>query len=148
MSPISSNINTKLNLIHHVCAGKISSTDVIAAFDRVVADKDFHPGMSVIWDFHKARINVGPEELQALVTHVGLKRQNRGTGYRLAIVADDAMMRMLADIFKALASPLSFEVQIFPTPDEAIAWVASASVPAKTAENAPDTVPPSGTHPE
>ncbi len=143
MSPISSNINTKLNLIHHVCSGKILSTDVIAAFDRVVADKDFNPGMSVIWDFHKARIDVGPEELQALVTHVGLKRQHRGTGYRLAIVADDAMMRMLADIFKALASPLSFEVQIFPNPDEAIAWVASISTPSAADENSSDTASPS-----
>ena len=68
-----------------------------------------------------------PDEMQALVTHVGLKREYRGTGYRLAVVAGDAMLIMLADIFKALSSPLSFQVRIFRDIDEARSWISTTN---------------------
>ena len=71
--------------------------------------------------------DASPEEMQALVTHVGLKRAHRGTGYRLAIVAQDAVLVMLADIFKALSSPLSFQVRVFRDIDEARSWISSTN---------------------
>jgi len=72
-----------------------------------------------------AKIEAAPEEIQELVTFVALRRQSRGTGYKLAIVADERIQHMLADIFKALASPLSFEIAIFLEENSARQWLQS-----------------------
>jgi hypothetical protein len=97
--------------------------DIIDAFDTAMELPGFERGMPVLWDLRDAKINAPPEEMQALVTHVGLKRDHRGTGYRLAVVAQDTVLIMLADIFKALSSPLSFQVKIFRDIDEAREWI-------------------------
>jgi hypothetical protein len=65
--------------------------------------------------------------MQALVTNVELKRDDRGMGYRTAVVAQDAMLIMLADIFKALSSPLSFQVKIFRDIEQARIWISSTN---------------------
>jgi len=79
--------------------------------------------MHSLWDLRDAAVQSSPEKLQELVTHVALSRDKRGTRYRLAIVAQDSVLLMLADIFKALTGPLSFEVRIFRNDDDAWEWL-------------------------
>ena len=123
--PIKTSFNKGMNIIEHICSGPLEYSDIIDAFDTALESEEFHPGMHVLWDFRSAIINATPEQMQALVTHVGLRRQQRGTDYKLAVVAGDTVLRMLADIFKALSSPLSFEVAIFSDIDEARSWLVS-----------------------
>jgi len=125
--PVTSHINHKLHLLEHTCRGSLKVQDIIEAFDAAMSLPDFERSMSVLWDLREARIDAPPEEMQALVTHVGLKREHRGTGYRLAVVAQDAILIMLADIFKALSSPLSFQVKIFRDINEARDWISSTN---------------------
>lgn len=125
--PVKSSINHKLHLLEHTCRGTLKVQDIIDAFDSAMSLPDFERSMSVLWDLREARIDAPPEEMQALVTHVGLKRDHRGTGYRLAVVAQDAILIMLADIFKALSSPLSFQVKIFRDIKEARDWISSTN---------------------
>ena len=125
--PVTSKINHKLHLLEHTCRGTLKVQDIIDAFDAAMSLPGFERSMSVLWDLRDSRIDAQPEEMQALVTHVGLKRDHRGTGYRLAVVAQDAMLIMLADIFKALSSPLSFQVKIFRDIDEARDWISSTN---------------------
>jgi hypothetical protein len=125
--PVTSKINHKLHLLEHTCRGTLKVQDIIDAFDAAISLPGFERSMSVLWDLRDSRIDAQPEEIQALVTHVGLKRDHRGTGYRLAVVAQDTMLIMLADIFKALSSPLSFQVKIFRDIDEARDWISSTN---------------------
>ena len=125
--PVISTINSELHLLEHCCRGTVQVQDIINAFDAAIDMPGFERSMSVLWDLRDAKIDAKPDEMQALVTHVGLKRDHRGTGYRLAVVAGDAMLIMLADIFKALSSPLSFQVRIFRDIDEARSWISSTN---------------------
>lgn len=125
--PVISTINTELNVLEHSCRGTLLAQDIIDAFDAAIDLPGFERSMPVLWDMRDARIDASPDEMQALITHVGLKRGNRGTGYRLAIVAQDAVLIILADIFKALSSPLSFQVRIFRDIDEARNWISAST---------------------
>ena len=125
--PVISTINSELHLLEHCCRGSVQAVEFIEAFDAAMELPGFERSMSVLWDLRDARIDAKPEEIQALVTHVGLKREHRGTGYRLAVVARDTMLIMLADIFKALSSPLSFQVRVFRDIDEARSWIGATN---------------------
>lgn len=125
--PVISTINTQPYVLEHRCRGTLQAQDIIEAFDAAIDLPGFERGMPVLWDMRDARIDASPEEMRALITHVGLKRGNRGTGYRLAIVAQDAVLIVLADIFKALSSPLSFQVRIFRDIKEARSWISSST---------------------
>ena len=125
--PVISTINSELSLLEHSCRGNVEAKEFIEAFDAAMDLPGFERGMPVLWDLRDARIDATPDEMQALVTHVGLRRVHRGTGYRLAIVAQDTVLIMLADIFKAMSSPLSFQVKIFPDIDEARNWLSSSN---------------------
>lgn len=123
--PVVSTIINELHVLEHSCRGTMKVQDIIDAFDDAMNLPGFERSMPVLWDLRDAKIDATPEEMQALVTHVGLKRGHRGTGYRLAVVAQDSMLITLADIFKALSSPLSFQVRIFRDIDEARSWISS-----------------------
>ena len=125
--PVISTINSELHLLEHSCRGTLQVQDIIDSFDAAMELPDFERSMSVPWDLRDAKIDAAPDEMQALVTHVGLKREHRGTGYRLAVVAQDTVLIMLADIFKALSSPLSLQVRIFRDIDEARSWISSTN---------------------
>ena len=125
--PVISTINSELHLLEHCCRGTVQAQDFIDAFDAAMKLPGFERSMSVLWDLREAKIDAKPEEIQALTTHVGLKRDHRCTGYRLEVVAGDAMLIMLADIFKALSSPLSFQVRIFRDIDEARSWISTTN---------------------
>ena len=85
--PVTSRINHKLHLLEHTCRGALKVQDIIDAFDAVMSLPGFERSMPVLWDLSDTRIEAPPDEMQALVTHVELKRDDRGTGYRLAVVA-------------------------------------------------------------
>jgi len=124
--PITTRFDIEHNIIEHVCTGVVGMEDIVHAFDAALEHESFVVGMNVLWDLSGARIDATPDQMQGLVTHVGLLRQQRGSNYCLAIVANDTILRMLADIFKALSSPLSFEVGVYKNHQSAIDWLDSA----------------------
>ncbi len=128
--PVVTRVHPEENIIVHRATGQLEIDDITQAFDNALADPDFRPGMNALWDLRDAAIHFSPDKLQELVTHVALSRDRRGTRYRLAIVAQDSVLLMLADIFKALTGPLSFEVRIFRDDDEAWSWLRQDSTSA------------------
>lgn len=121
--PIESEVDVATRLVVHRCLDRVTMRDIMQAFDRITTHPDYRPGMNVLWDLRDAVLAATPEELQTLVTHVALERNKHGTAYRLAVVATESMQLMLADIFKALATPLTFQVQVFRNPDKARRWL-------------------------
>ena len=121
--PVITRVHPEENIIVHRATGQLEIDDITQAFDDALREPDFRPGMNALWDLRDAAVQSSPDKLQELVTHVALSRDKRGTQYRLAIVARDSVLLMLADIFKALTSPLSFKVHIFRDYDEAWSWL-------------------------
>lgn len=124
--PVTSKINHGLHLLEHTCRGSLKAQDLIDAFDAAMKLPGFERSMSVLWDCRDSRIDARPDEMQALVTHVALMREQRGSDYRLAVVAQDTVLIILADIFKTLSSTLCFEVKIFQDIEEARNWISSS----------------------
>ncbi len=122
--PIESEVDVAANTVQHRCRDRIAVEDIVAAFDRITLHPDYHPNMNVLWDSRDVIIQAGPEELQALVTHVALERNKHGTSYKTAIVANESMLLMLADVIKALATPLTLQIQVFRDIDKAHQWLA------------------------
>ena len=110
-------------MIVHRCTGKLSIKDFIDAFDSAIQLEGYKIGMNVLWDVQNMKIENHFENIQQLVSHVSFKRKSRGTGYRLAAITESSMQKMLANIFKALASPLSFTISVFSNEDDARAWL-------------------------
>lgn len=125
--PVTSRINHKLHLLEHTCRGTLKAQDIVAAFDAAINLPGFERSMSVLWDCRDSRIDARPDEMQALITHVALRREQRGSDYRLAVVAEDTVIIILADIFKALSTTLSFEVKIFQDITTARNWISSTN---------------------
>jgi len=125
--PVHIRIHPEVNLVVHTATGQLEVADIRDAFDRMLEDPKFRPGMNTLWDLREALVYSTPDKLQELVTHVALSREKRGSRYRLAILAKDSVLLMLADIFRALASPLAFQVRICREFDEAWDWLQAGS---------------------
>ena len=121
--PITSTIEAEHNLIVHRCEGKLSVKDFVDAFDTVMQLEGYQTGMNVLWDVRLMTIKTHFENVQQLVSHVSFERKSRGTGYRLAVISNSAMQKMMASIFKALASPLSFTISMFSNEADARSWL-------------------------
>ncbi len=121
--PVITRVHPEENIVVHTATGQLEIADITAAFDRALEIPEFRPGMNSLWDLREAAVVSTPDKLQELVTHVALSREKRGSQYRLAIVAQDSVLLMLADIFKALSSPLPFKVGIYREFDEAWDWL-------------------------
>ncbi|HID48132.1 MAG TPA: STAS/SEC14 domain-containing protein [Chromatiales bacterium] len=121
--PVESEIYPEQMLVIHTCSGELTADDFIQAFDHSIAHPDFRRGMNVLWDIRDATINTSPRDIQKLVTHVATRREKRGSGYRLAVVSDKSVLLMLAGIFKALATPLTFQVRIHRDIEVARRWL-------------------------
>jgi hypothetical protein len=122
--PIESEVDVAANTVQHRCRDRITVEDIMAAFDRITTHPDYHPNMNVLWDMRGTVLQAAPEKLQSLVTHVALERNKHGMTYKLAIVANESALLMLADIFKALATPLTLQIQVFRSPGKARQWLA------------------------
>lgn len=121
--PVETKIYPSQMLVIHTCSGEIDAEHFIQAFDAAIAHPDFKRGMNVLWDIRRATINTKPQNIQKLVTHVGQMREKRGSGYRLAVVSEKNVLIMLAGIFKALSTPLSFQVRIHRDVETAKRWL-------------------------
>ena len=121
--PVETQIFPAQRLVVHTCSGELTADNFIRAFDASIAHPDFEKGMNVLWDIRNATINTSPKDIQKLVTHVALMREKRGSGYRLAVVSDKSVLLMLAGIFKALSSPLTFQVRIHRDIEVARRWL-------------------------
>lgn len=121
--PVKTEIFPSKNLVVHTCSGELTAENFIQAFDASLAHPYFRTGMNVLWDIRNATIRTSPQEIQKLVTHVALMREKRGSGYRLAVVSEKSVLLMLAGIFKALSTPLTFQVRIHRDIEAARRWL-------------------------
>jgi len=127
--PVETEIFPSKKLVIHTCSGEMDAEDIIRAFDASIEHPYFRPGMNVLWDIRKATINTTPQNIQKLVTHVAQMREKRGSGYRLAVVSEKSVLLMLAGIFKALSTPLTFHVRIHRDLDSAKRWLQNGENP-------------------
>lgn len=121
--PIISSIESKNQLIVHRCRGELNVQDFMKAFDAAIELYGYQPGMNVLWDVQQLKLGTPFGSIQRMVSHINFKREERGTKYRLAVLTGSTIQVAIANIFKSLASTLSFNVSTFTNEDEARVWL-------------------------
>ena len=118
-------IDPAANMIAITVVGDFGLEEMSAAFDNMLRDPLFRPGMDIVWDFRLANVRAAPGDPTRLTMHVRANRQRRGSNYRVAAVITDPQAIALAHVYKALASDLITEVKVFETLEAARAWLAA-----------------------
>lgn len=117
-------IDQAAGVIISVVEGDVSAEDVLSAMDEVQAHADFRPSMNVLWDLTDADFIGGKtDQLRSVVDGIANRRDKRGTGYRVAIVAPSDVAFGVSRQYEAFADRLPFSLRVFREKDEAWQWL-------------------------
>jgi len=124
--PITSRIDQTAGVIVCTVKGEPSIEHFGGAVDEYLRHPNFKPGMNALWDLRTAVLeNFSPNKSMSRVAQAfGRIRDERGSGYKLALVATSDLEFGLSRQYEALMDRLPFTVQVFRDYDEAWRWVA------------------------
>lgn len=124
MSVIHSHINKKFGIIFKKVIGSWDSEAVKAEIETTVNHPDFKREYSAIYDIRSAEISSRYyDDVQYFATWVEGQVPARGEGYKVAIVASDAVQYGLARMYMAIGDQLPFEIMVFRDIRAAFEWV-------------------------
>ena len=84
--PVAIQIEPENKLVTFQCSGTVGSDDVRGAFQGMIADPRFSPGINALWDLRNASIGVRMQEIPGLLDMVSSRQGDRGRNYRVAIL--------------------------------------------------------------
>ena len=111
------------NLATVVVNGAWGLVEAVKTFDEFLVSPEFRPGMDLLVDLREARITPSPSDAQKLAAHVRVRQQERGSGYKLAIVAVDGIERVVAETYQKLVKTDPLNAEVFTDPTDAHAWI-------------------------
>lgn len=111
------------NLATITLSGTLGLAEMVEAYEGMLSHPDFQPGMHALWDGRLGLPRYAPDGLQGLINHLRSRQGKRGSGYRVAFVADPVGQRTEAMMLKALATVLPFKIQIYQDLERARQWV-------------------------
>ena len=122
--PIHRDIDSASNLVTHTCSCTITKEDIQAAYLGMLEDPAFLKGINILWDFRNADV-VAPseEEIFNFAAMVKESQPRRGSGYKVAMVADKDLYYGLSRMYQAYSGALPFELMVFRSLDDALGWV-------------------------
>lgn len=124
MNTITTRIDKEMNLIVHVVKGELRITDVIRKITFTMSDPDFVCGMDVIWDVSDATMtHVTVKDMFILVNFMAKNILKRGSGFKLAIIANTDLEFGLAKMYTGYGKFLPFMKNVFRTFHEGLVWI-------------------------
>lgn len=111
------------NLAIITLRGTLGLAELVEAYEGMLAHPEFQPGMHALWDAREGVPRYGPDGMPALINHLRSRQSKRGSGYRVAFVADPVGQRTEALMLKALATVLPFSIEIYQDLERARHWV-------------------------
>jgi hypothetical protein len=122
--PVKSTIDPNSGVIVHAVSGDVSFDEILRALDRIVDHPLYQPGSAALWDFSGAAADkLDTKGLRNLVGRVRERLGNRGTGYKVALVAPRDLDYGLARMYQAYASELPIALSVFRSSGEAWDWL-------------------------
>ena len=100
---------------------------------RIFTDPRYQPGFSVLVDCRTATLTPSTEEVRGVVSFISSHRTMLGQA-RWAVVVENPSGYGMARMAEAIALISDVNLRAFHTPDEALAWFASMSVPVEDSE--------------
>ena len=123
---IHSVIDVEQGYVHHRVSSTLSLADIQASWRHLLRSGEFRPGMNVIWDFEAdTMLGLSSDELKQVVRLLAEHMQQRGSGYRLAMVGRSDLVFGVGRMFEGLAASLPLDIRVFRNLEDAHEWLAS-----------------------
>ncbi len=117
-------IDQTAGVIISVIEGDASGEDVLSAMDEVQTHANYRPNMSALWDLTGANLVGGKtDQLRSVVDGIAKRRDKRGVGYRVAIVAPSDVAFGISRQYEAYADRLPFSLRVFRDREEGWRWL-------------------------
>jgi hypothetical protein len=121
--PVATHISPDERLVMFRCSGQIVLSEIRRAFDQMISDPGFEPGINALWDLRTASIGVRVQEIPDLLSMIRTRQQERGTGYRVAILVEESPDFGLSTLFEMNAHSMPFDVKVFRSYTQATRWL-------------------------
>ena len=122
--PVKNQIDLENNLIVRTVSGRLTTAEVLNAFNGSLNDKNFVKDMHVIWDVSKADVRqVSADAINTIVEHIKAHLNNRGSNYKIAIVAPEDLNFGISRMFATYGSDLPVSIGIHRDIDDAYRWL-------------------------
>ena len=122
--PIKYKIDSEHNLIIRTVSGTLTSSDVLNVLNESLDDKDFVKDMHAIWDISNAEIHqITVDTMNTIVEHIKTHLNNRGSKYKIAIVAPEDLNFGISRMFATYGSDLPVSIGIHRDIDDAYRWL-------------------------
>lgn len=121
--PITYEFDSDRELVSMVARGKVTPQEALDAFDRVIADPGFHPGMHVLSD-HRALETVFDVGFVAAFVARVVRNVKLFKGSRCAFVESGGARYGMARMASMLLEPTRIDLRAFRDYDAARHWVA------------------------
>ena len=106
--------------------GSLSLSDMTAAFDGMLGNPEFQPGMGIVWDVRSGAIDaLSVDEVQEIPAYVTRRFKMRGGG-RLAIVVSSDVTHGVARMIDGYSEAIPTKREIFRDFGEAVRWASGA----------------------
>lgn len=133
--PVQTTVDTELNLAVHTVTVSLSLEEIKAALDALWENPDFRPTMNTLWDVRDANVaEWSAEGIQAVARYVEKHAEQRGIGYRSAIVVAQDVAFGLSRMYEAYGYDLPLNLRVFRDIDEARRWVCVAPISGGTSK--------------
>lgn len=122
--PIRNEIDTEKNLIIRTVSGTLTSAEVLNAFNDSLGDKSFVKDMHVIWDISNAEMHqITVDAMNTVVEHIKTHLNNRGSKYKIAIIATEDLNFGISRMFATYGGDLPLPIGIYRDINEAYRWL-------------------------
>lgn len=122
--PIKNQIDSEHNLIIRTVSGTLTTPEILNAFNDSLDDKDFVKDMHVIWDISNAEMHqVTVDAMNTIVEHIKTHLNNRGSKYKIAIIAPEDLNFGLSRMFATYGSDLPVSIGIHRDINDAYRWL-------------------------
>ncbi len=125
--PVAIQVQPENKLATFECSGTVVMDDVRAAFQDMIDDPRFIPGINALWDLRHASIGVRMQEIPGLLDMVSSRQRDRGRDYRVAILVAGNPDFGLSTLFEMSAHAMPFAVRVFRSRTEATSWLAGGA---------------------
>lgn len=123
--PVTFSIDPDTDLITFTVRGDLSLDEVRNALENQFDHPHFRKGMNAMWNLKEARIKITMVELPELISAIQAMSDQRGKGFKVALLVRSNEDFGLSSLFEMSAYVLPFAVRVFRNSKEAAAWVTS-----------------------
>jgi hypothetical protein len=126
--PVATQINPDRRLVMFRCSGEIVLSEIRRAYDQMISDPGFEPGINALWDLRDASIGVRMQEIPDILGMIRARQEKRGTGYRVAILVAGSPDFGLSTLFEMRTHSMPFNVKVFRSYTQATRWLSGEDV--------------------